>query len=369
MKRPFEALQRTVGVTRIARITELDRTGIEVACAIRPAGHVLQVCNGKGLRFEDAAIGALMEATELYFAEHPETGAITFGTAMELAAECDEVWGADTVGGAAFQAAPALAGPEIRTGWSFGVELSTGARVAVPGAALYCPPPGGVALGPAAVSWSSNGMGAHFRREDAIRHALFEAAERDQLARAAPEGWTQELVETALLPDDALEPAVAAWVKDLNDRQFEVAVFELTPVEGSVGLHVAGVLLIDRLGGAIPLTAGYACRATREAAQLAALLEAGQSRLTDVHGAREDVSPMDTGDVTRMLGWIEEAKRGQRRRRRSRKHRPPLPLAQLPRRWRAAGHSRIGVFELAPPEAGVHVVKVVVPTFEMTGLL
>src|SRR5947208_11733958 len=45
---PVDALQRAIGVTRVARVTGLDRSGIEVACAVRPLGHVLQVANGKG---------------------------------------------------------------------------------------------------------------------------------------------------------------------------------------------------------------------------------------------------------------------------------------------------------------------------------
>ena len=48
-------LSRAIGVTRIARVTGLDRCGVEVACAVRPAGHVLQVSNGKGETFSQAA--------------------------------------------------------------------------------------------------------------------------------------------------------------------------------------------------------------------------------------------------------------------------------------------------------------------------
>lgn len=370
MKRELETLQRAVGVTRIARITGLDRTGVEVACAIRPGGHVLQVCNGKGETFEAAAIGALMEATELFYAEHPSPGAWVTANVDEVAGACDEVWGAHAVGGAAHLAVPAFADPSIRTGWSFGEDLLSGARVAAPSAALYCVPPGAASPGPAAVSWSSNGMGAHVEREAAVRHALLEAIERDQLARAAPEGWTEALVRGALLPADALAPAVAAWREKLEARAFEVALFDLTPPEGAVGLPVAGALLIDTMEGPIPLTAGYACRATPAEAQLAALLEAAQSRLTDVHGAREDVSPMHGEDVEELRGWVRAAqgRSGARSFRASSKVRPPS-VVSLAEQLRAAGHPRLGVFELAPPDAGVHVVKVVVPSFEMTGLL
>ena len=60
----LKEVARTIGVTRVARVTNLDRTGMEVACAIRPSGHVLQVCNGKGETFEDASAGAILEAAD-----------------------------------------------------------------------------------------------------------------------------------------------------------------------------------------------------------------------------------------------------------------------------------------------------------------
>ena len=57
----MDALQSALGVTRVARVTGLDRSGVEVACAVRPLGHVLQVCNGKGETWEEARASALSE--------------------------------------------------------------------------------------------------------------------------------------------------------------------------------------------------------------------------------------------------------------------------------------------------------------------
>ena len=50
-----DTLAVAIGVTRVARLTGLDRTGVEVASAIRPGGHILQVSNGKGRDWETAA--------------------------------------------------------------------------------------------------------------------------------------------------------------------------------------------------------------------------------------------------------------------------------------------------------------------------
>jgi ribosomal protein S12 methylthiotransferase accessory factor len=51
----------------------------------------------------------------------------------------------------------------------------------------------------------------------------------------------------------------------------------------------AAALLLDVEGGPVPLAAGYATRLSRDGALRAALLEAAQSRATEIHGAREDV--------------------------------------------------------------------------------
>ena len=64
-------MEALLGVTRVARVTGLDRSGVEVACAVRPRGFVRQISNGKGRRWEDARASALSEAAELWAAERP----------------------------------------------------------------------------------------------------------------------------------------------------------------------------------------------------------------------------------------------------------------------------------------------------------
>jgi len=82
--RALRARARALGVTRVARLTGLDRAGVEVACAVRPLGHVLQVCNGKGATFEQAAASALSEAAELAAAERPDPLRLRYASVAEL---------------------------------------------------------------------------------------------------------------------------------------------------------------------------------------------------------------------------------------------------------------------------------------------
>lgn len=257
----IDALAARFGVTRLARLTELDRCGVEVVAAVRPRGHVLQVSQGKGLSLEAARWSALGEAIELAAAEAPAPERLSFGPPPK-----DALW---TPGDEAIA-------------WAVGERLDTGARVSVPADAVYCPPGGVAWLGPSSATWRSNGLGAHpASRAKAVEHAVLELVERDALARAAPHGWTPALTARRVAPPASLAKRVAAG-------GFELFVVDLTPRGDR--LPVAGALLFDEEEGPVPLTAGYACRRRFEDAAVAAVLEAAQSRLTEIHGAREDVT-------------------------------------------------------------------------------
>src|SRR5687768_2806189 len=90
----------TLGVTRVARVTGLDRTGVEVACAVRPLGHVLQVTQGKGPTFEHAAATALSEAAELWASEQVDASRLQWDSFEGLLARRPrvEAWSALELG-------------------------------------------------------------------------------------------------------------------------------------------------------------------------------------------------------------------------------------------------------------------------------
>jgi ribosomal protein S12 methylthiotransferase accessory factor len=365
------SLRASLGVTRVTRLTGLDRSGVEVAAAVRPRGHVLQVCNGKGESLEQAAAGAVLEAAELWCAERPDPARLRYASLAELST-CAQVWGPEQLGSAGAPLAGGLSRPSTRLAWCEAADLETGAPVWVPAQALHCPRAGQPSLGPAVVRWTSNGMGAHPHLEPAARHALLEAIERDQLARALPEGWTRDAVRSRLLIAASLAatPKTASLAQRIEAGGFRVFLFDLTP-RPSLGLPVAGALLVDAERGPVPLAAGYACALSRDEALSGALLEAAQSRLTDVHGAREDVALSDTHDVERLRGWCEKA-----RPRRNARAMPQLAgrggargeVRQLLGCLRRAGH-RAAMVDLAPESLGVHVVKAIIPTFQVSELL
>jgi YcaO-like protein with predicted kinase domain len=61
-----------LGITRVACITGLDRVGIPVWQAIRPASRGLSVSQGKGIDDDQAQASAIMESLEQHHAEYCE---------------------------------------------------------------------------------------------------------------------------------------------------------------------------------------------------------------------------------------------------------------------------------------------------------
>lgn len=350
-------------------MTTLDRAGVEVAAAIRPGGHIVQVCNGKGASFRDAARGAIAEAAELAAAESPDPTRLVYGSRRELARR----FGAGAVldpaalgsGGAAIDAA--LVAADVRLSWWPALRLPDGALRLVPAAALFCPPSDAPLPGVQPFRWSSNGLGAHPSPAAACAHGLLEAIERDELQRALPQGFTRErLSSLGLSPAEVARAGarIEGLVTTIARGGFSV---QLCAWRGRLGLPIAAALIVDERGGAIPLTAGYAARFSAEEALLAALREAAQSRLTDIHGARDDVEAAAPAEVARLRGWVQEGQREGRA--------PPSvatkgdPVRTLVRLLAAGGHEQVCWAPMSAEGAALHVGKAIVPGLSISELL
>ncbi|MDQ3262826.1 MAG: YcaO-like family protein [Myxococcota bacterium] len=344
----LSGVMEAVGVSRLAFITGLDRMGVQVACAIRPGGHVLQVSNGKGLSPRDAAYSAVLEAAELYVSENPS--ATVWGTSAQVEASTRT---------------PTLVAQEVAGAWVEGTELLSGTAVMVPAGEVFCPPADGPLLGPAGRRWTSNGLGAGTVPDRALLHAVQEVLERNQLALALPQGWTEQFVAEAGVAERWLQrhaPRVHALVLQLRVAGFDPYLFQIRSGEQDPGIPVAAALLFDREEGPVPMAAGYACRLEPEAALAAALLEAAQSRLTDIHGAREDLSSMELADVA-ALGQMCRAHPG------GSPNWKAVPEKRLLSRLRSHGLHTLVSVELEAPVPGLFIRKVVSPQLVVSELL
>jgi ribosomal protein S12 methylthiotransferase accessory factor len=279
------------GITRVADVTGLDRIGIPVAMAVRPASRNLSVLQGKGATLAAAKVSAIMEAVESYSAEQPSP-AITrerFGRWRDggfllprqlLCRELDE----------------AAAIP-----WVAGVELTSGEAVFVPEELVRtdfsAPPPPGY-------GWflsGSNGLAAGNTRAEALVHAICELVERD--ARALWYRRPQAARNAAHIePSSIADPAVAALLRALRDAGMIVVVWDIT---SDIGLP-SFTCVIDDAAGAPPFLGrfgGSGCHTSAPVALARALAEAAQSRLTAIVGARDDIPPA----YYAMIGWGRNA--------------------------------------------------------------
>lgn len=351
MATPVSAVQRwcapglleAIGVTRVARVTDLDQLGLEVACAVRPEGHVLQVSQGKGRDWPAAVRSAVHEAAELWAAECPDASTFTWASAAELRTH-GEVWSPDLLASAAPNA---LWHADLPLPWVQAQRLDRRARVWVPAQSVYCAHPQVCDLGPLVTRWTSNGLGAHAVKARALQHALLEVYERHALALSLPFGWSVPELKKRRIE-------ARGWAAtQLERRGAQLTVFDVTPAR--TGLPpVAAALLRDSAGRSVSVTAGYACRLSIDEAVDAAVSEAAQSRLTDIHGAREDVS--HDGPQREAFDALFEIRVNRRRPRARSFRRVPLvmPAASV---------------TLSAPVRGLQVVKVIAPSALLSELL
>jgi ribosomal protein S12 methylthiotransferase accessory factor len=206
----------------------------------------------------------------------------------------------------------------------------------VPAQGVWCLPAGAPSMGPQRVRWTSNGLAAHPRLEQALLHALLEVVER----HALPDAWSDGF------------PGVPV---PFGVPGFLLRAYDLTPKGCPV--PVAGALVHDLEGGPIGLTAGYAARLDPDDAVRAACEEAFQSRLTDVQGAREDVA---VARQTPAPLWLRRPPHRSRMKRS--RCRDVATLARALKR-------RVAYVELVPGRLPLRVVKVLVEGFEVSELL
>jgi ribosomal protein S12 methylthiotransferase accessory factor len=259
----------------VTDVTRLDCLGIPVFASIRPRGRTLHVHAGKGLSPEDARVGACMEALELSVCEQASGQVVPKRVRW---GELERCWqGQWSLGDLAPRRDRRL--DRRRSTLSLDCEdLRTGAPVPMPaGLILPFQPVDGSS---AALPWCSNGLASGNDVAEATLHALFEVLERDTrtLNRASDSSC---LLPAQQMPEPFAEMATR-WPGvgvELIVRYLPNA-FALPCFEAYI--HDAGSTDVDLCGGAgLHWDKGIAL--TR------AVTEAAQSRLTNIHGGRDDL--------------------------------------------------------------------------------
>jgi ribosomal protein S12 methylthiotransferase accessory factor len=354
LARARRAAERS-GVTRLADVTGLDRLGVPVFQAVRPWSRALSVHQGKGLEPQAAQIGALMEAVE---SEHAES----FDAPGPLCpfVELPQAERAARLSDFALHRRRA---PDERTTvrWTEASTVLDERRLWAPFDVVCLDL---TRTAPSPFERSSSGLAAHFSREAAVRAALLEVVERDAVARwmgGGLLGRTLSRIDGESIPFD--------WFQRLRGRLsvagVRLAVYRAEPV---IPAPVFICELIEPEAVALGRGAvfGSACRPDGEGALLNALLEAIQSRLTEIVGARDDIGlpqPAEVEPAPFALGlppatgleprsWAEPDGGGQ----------PRIASARdLARSLARAGYDQAAVVDLTRPGEDVVVVKAIVP--------
>jgi YcaO-like protein with predicted kinase domain len=280
-------LMSTFGITRVANLTGLDRTGIPVVMVCRPNARSSAVFHGKGIDLAAAKASGLMEAIETWHAENVQLP-LRYGSFAELRTD----YALADVG----ELPRAPAGRfhiDLPMLWAEGHDLIGGDRVWLPYETIHANATQPVPPGSGSFGSSTNGLASGNHRLEAVSHALCEVIERD-----ATSLWHvshPELQDRTRLDLATVDDVSRAVVDAIGRADMDVAVWETTT---DVQVPAFQCMVMDRTGEIGHVGHGAGCHPTREVALLRALTEAVQVRTTYIVGSREDIEHADYRTAT-----------------------------------------------------------------------
>ena len=344
-----------LGITRVAIQTGLDRIGIPCCAAIRPNSTTLAVHQGKGIDLVSAEISAIMEAAEYAFAEAPEGELVQLSVAEAGASMFTPVDFRNLM--------PHGWTPDGRpVSWLLGEWLDTGEKALVPlDAVRIGTPPADLPT----ISQSTNGLAAGPTPEHALLHALLELIERDAVCLW---GFRRDAaaLATAFDPASLGDQVVDNLVASLGAHGLRLNLFDVT---SDIGISTVYAVLTEADGTSRHFDAatGAGCHPVAAIAARRAIVEAAQTRIGVIAGARDDIPAGDyaaalSHDIAVLAAPIE-----------TRRPAPTglpvtTPAAELLQAVRdrldRAGLGRVASFPLGGEHLGIHVLRAFVPGLE-----
>jgi len=285
-----------IGVTRIANITDLDRVGIPVFSAIRPsaAAGAISIYSGKGATETNARISAIMESFERCLAEQPEVSINLSGVPLNVERINDTYESLSESYPTLYPDALLLPQPfaePTSLEWVMGHDLMNDIDVFVPANAVFHPynPQEANAL----FRSNTNGLASGNTIEEAVLHGLLEVIERDALSIAE---YTRNPGREILLSED--DGVNYELKRKMEETGIKVKLWLL---DSDINIPTIVAALDDTvLEDPALLVMGAGAHLSPEIAVTRALTEAAQSRVVQIHGAREDT---DRERVVRTFGY------------------------------------------------------------------
>jgi YcaO-like protein with predicted kinase domain len=382
MRRVAE-IAESLGVTRLADITGLDRVGIPVYSSVVPkSGDVLSVYNGKGVRPIDAQVGALMEAIERQTALKVRLPCIE-GSFSDLR-RTRNILDPNRVN----QRLASDYSEQHVYSWIEGQDIVSGESCWVP-ARLAGYLWDDVAHPSCFEMNDTNGLASGNCREEAICHALCELAERD--------AWTMAELGSHKLPRQRRSLAYGVQAKDGLDDLELCPCLDLDSNELMQKFHRADLFPVVRditseLGVPsifasaadehlpdFPMAhSGLGAHPNVNVALRRALTELAQSRCVDIQGVREDLLPANAvstsfalhtrriSAINRNSWYLGQSKQKRRLAEISSRAFGSVDddMEFLLDRFAACGLYQIIVIDFTPPTAHYSVVRVIVPGIE-----
>jgi ribosomal protein S12 methylthiotransferase accessory factor len=358
----LQPLLQGMGITRIANVTGLDRTGIPVVMVTRPNARSVTVSQGKGLTLAAARASGLMEAVEVWHAER-----IVKPLKLASFAEMRREHALPDIA-ALPQAAGSRFGPELPILWIEGKELLNGAPAWVPlelvstNYTLPLPP------GSGCFQANTNGLASGNHWLEAVSHALCEVVERDATTLwklGSPARRDRRALDPASIDDAACRSVLA----QLAAADLQAQIWDAT---SDLGIASFICLLVGGDGDNADPEFGAGCHPSRNIALLRALTEAAQARNTYIAGARDDYSvqlyshPVRARRLTFCRRLLASAQQ-----RHTFADVPSFEsfsieddLGWMLARLRAAGIDQVIVVDLTREAIGIPVARVIVPGLE-----
>jgi putative methanogenesis marker protein 1 len=354
--RAAEAKLPAAGITRVADITDLDRIGIPVFSSIRPMADrgAISVYNGKGATPTEARVSAMMEGLERYSAEVRDRQ-LDIASFSLLDGALDP---RDLI-------LPVDADPDALIPWISGWDMMKEEEILVPANAVFHPLPSEYRR---LFRTNTTGLASGNVIEEAIFHGLAEIIERD--------AWA--LVEAARHTGPLIQDVKDDLARGLMDKFAAAGVdVYLRDITSDIGVATCAAAADDLLlRDPTLLTTGMGTHTSAKVAVLRALTEVAQSRLTQIHGAREDTT---LADFRKRIGYERTKKLNSHwfsgSEKRSFADVPSfesddflLDIRHMLAKLQEAGLDRAVVVNLTRPEIGIPVVRVIVPGLEMSAV-
>ncbi|MGH3249935.1 MAG: YcaO-like family protein [Trebonia sp.] len=261
------------GITRVNDITDLDEIGIPTWMACRPDGTTFAVSLGTGLDPMQARVSAAMESVEVWHAENPVLAAEFRDSAIGLGLPYD-------VRALNLADRSPLTGYSVLD-WTTGTGVLSDRAIPVPLDSIQLDFTDARPWPNALFRPTSNGVATGNTPVEATLHGMLEIIERDCIAE-------RQATDPAQFRHVDVDEADSDYIREIAARlRGAGCVISVSDATNRIGVpcFTAHVWSAD-----VPIyCGGFGCHVDADIALGRALLEAAQSRLAIVSGARDDI--------------------------------------------------------------------------------